>query len=316
MLTSQFQKCLAILFDGIDCVQNFVDDCIVASDSYEQHAHDVKLVIDRLTSVNLIINPDKCVWFQQSVRLLGFVVNTTGTKVDRNKLTNVENWPLPNKNNKQIQQFMGLINYFREYIPMISRVAEPITKLSNAANVAELWTDEQTQSFIALKKILQSDMILHYPDLNRPFFVATDASVYGVAAVLYQKDQHERHQYVSFVSSSLSPSQRRWSTTKRELYAIVLALKKFRKFLWGRHFVVYTDHKALVYLHTQKIANPMMIGWIETLLDFDFEVVHIPGILNKLPDVLSRLYPPLEDENKLVGDSGSSKSKAHTADFQ
>jgi len=309
MLTSQFQKCLAILFDGIDCVQNFVDDCIVASDSYEQHAHDVKLVIDRLTSVNLIINPDKCVWFQQSVRLLGFVVNTTGTKVDRNKLTNVENWPLPNKNNKQIQQFMGLINYFREYIPMISRVAEPITKLSNAANVAELWTDEQTRSFIALKKILQSDMILHYPDLNRPFFVATDASVYGVAAVLYQKDQHERHQYVSFVSSSLSPSQRRWSTTKRELYAIVLALKKFRKFLWGRHFVVYTDHKALVYLHTQKIANPMMIGWIETLLDFDFEVVHIPGILNKLPDVLSRLYPPLEDENKLVGDSGSSKSK-------
>ena len=81
MLTSQFQKCLAILFDGIDCVQNFVDDCIVASDSYEQHAHDVKLVIDKLTSVNLIINPDKCVWFQQSVRLLGFVVNTTGTKV-------------------------------------------------------------------------------------------------------------------------------------------------------------------------------------------------------------------------------------------
>ena len=116
---------------------------------------------------------------------------------------------------------------------------------------------------------------------------------------------------MSFVSSSLSPSQRRWSTTKRELYAIVLALKKFRKFLWGRHFVVYTDHKALVYLHTQKIANPMMIGWIETLLDFDFDVVHIPGILNKLPDVLSRLYPPLEDENKLVGDSSSSSSKAN-----
>ncbi|EIE89635.1 hypothetical protein RO3G_14346 [Rhizopus delemar RA 99-880] len=267
MLTSQFQKCLATLFDGIDCVQNFVDDCIIASDSYEQHVKDVKLVIDKLTSVNLIINPEKCVWFQQSVRLLGFVVNTTGTKVDRKKLTNVENWPLPNKSNKQIQQFMGLINYFREYIPMISRVAEPITRLSNAANVEELWTDEQTNSFYALKKILQSDMILHYPNLNKKFYVATDASLYGVAAVLYQKDEHDRDKYISFISSSLTPSQRRWSTTKRELYAIVLALNKFRKFLWGRHFTVYSDHKALVYLHTQKIANPMMIGWIETFLD-------------------------------------------------
>ncbi|KAG1225375.1 hypothetical protein G6F68_010170 [Rhizopus microsporus] len=306
MLTSQFQKCLAILFDGVDCVQNFVDDCIVASDSYEQHAEDVKLVIDKLTSVNLIINPDKCVWFQHSVRLLGFVVNTTGTKVDRQKLTNVDNWPIP-KTYKQIQQFMGLINYFREYIPMISRVAEPITRLSNVANVEEIWTDEQMKSFIALKQILQSNLVLHYPDLAKEFYVATDASLYGVAAVLYQKDKQGRDKYISFVSSSLSPSQRRWNTTKRELYAVVLALKKFRKFLWGRHFIVYSDHKALVYLHTQKIANPMMINWIETLLDFDFDVVHIPGILNKLPDMLSRLYPPLEDDNKLVEDKGITK---------
>ncbi|EIE88990.1 hypothetical protein RO3G_13701 [Rhizopus delemar RA 99-880] len=309
MLTSQFQKCLAILFDGISCVQNFVDDCIVASDSFEQHAEDVKLVLEKLTSVNLIVNPDKCVWFQHSVRLLGFVVNTTGTKVDRNKLTNVQNWPIPNQSHKHVQQFMGLINYFRDYVPMISRVAEPITRLSNAVNIRELWTDEQTNSFNALKAILQSNLVLHYPDLSKKFFVATDASLYGVAAVLYQKDELQRDKYISFVSSSLTPSQRRWSTTKRELYAIILALKKYRKFLWGKHFTIYSDHKALVYLHTQKIANPMMIGWMETLLDFDFDVVHIPGVLNKLPDQLSRLYPPLEDDNKLVEDSVYKKNK-------
>ncbi|EIE87751.1 hypothetical protein RO3G_12462 [Rhizopus delemar RA 99-880] len=309
MLTSQFQKCLAILFDGISCVQNFVDDCIVASDSFEQHAEDVKLVLEKLTSVNLIVNPDKCVWFQHSVRLLGFVVNTTGTKVDRNKLTNAQNWPIPNQSHKHVQQFMGLINYFRDYVPMISRVAEPITRLSNAVNIRELWTDEQTNSFNALKAILQSNLILHYPDLSKKFFVATDASLYGVAAVLYQKDELQRDKYISFVSSSLTPSQRRWSTTKRELYAIILALKKYRKFLWGKHFTIYSDHKALVYLHTQKIANPMMIGWMETLLDFDFDVVRIPGVLNKLPDQLSRLYPPLEDDNKLVEDNVYKKNK-------
>lgn len=305
MLTSQFQKCLATLFDGVDCVQNFVDDCIIASDNIEQHAKDVKLVVDKLTAVNLILNPKKCSWFQHSVRLLGFVVNAKGTKVDRQKLTgSVDKWPIP-KSCKQIQSFLGLINYFREYIPMISRVAEPISRLSHKANVEELWTDSQTRSFEALKKILQSNLVLHYPDLSKEFYVATDASLYGVSAVLYQKEEKTgRELYVSFVSSSLQPSMRRWSTTKRELYGVILALKKFRKFLWGRHFTIFTDHKALVYLHTQKIANPMMIGWIETLLDFDFTVVHIPGILNRLPDLLSRLYPPLEDDSKLVEDNG------------
>lgn len=307
MLTSQFQKVMAILFSGLTCVQNFVDDCIVASDSYEQHAADVKEVLERLTAANLIVNKDKCVWFQQSVRLLGFVVNTTGTKVDMNKITNVKNWPIPNQSYKQIQQFSGLINYFRSHIPLISRVAEPITRLSHAANVKELWTDEQTTSFNALKDILQSNLVLHYPDLSKPFFVATDASLYGVGAVLYQRDDKGRDKYISFISSSLSPSQRRWNTTKRELYAIVVALKKYRKYLWGKRFTIYSDHRALVYLHTQKIANSMMVGWIEVLLDFDFEVIHIPGVLNKLPDQLSRLYPPLTDEQKLVEDSGITK---------
>jgi hypothetical protein len=309
MLTSQFQKVMATLFEGVDCVQNFVDDCIVASESIEQHARDVKFVIERLNSANLILKESKCSWFQHSVRMLGFVVDASGVRVDQSKLTNVAKWPLPNKSKKHIQQFMGLVNYLREFIPMISRVAEPLTSLVNAENVEELWTNRRTQSFNAIKEILQSKMMLHYPDLSKKFYVATDASLYGVAAVLFQKNDVGQDLYVGFVSSSLSPSQRRWSTTKRELYAVVLALLKFRKYIWGNKFTVFTDHKALVYLHTQKIANPMMTGWIETLLDFDFDVVHIPGILNKLPDILSRLYPPLEDEHKLVEDIDAPKIK-------
>jgi hypothetical protein len=88
-----------------------------------------------------------------------------------------------------------------------------------------LWTNRHTQSFNAIKEILQSKMMLHYPDLSKKFYVATDASLYGVAAVLFQKNDVGQDLYVGFVSSSLSPSQRRWSTTKRELYAVVLALR-------------------------------------------------------------------------------------------
>jgi hypothetical protein len=299
-LTSQYQFVMATLFEGVDCVQNFVDDCIVASETFEQHVQDVKRVVDIMTSANLIINPDKCVWFQHSVRLLGFTVNKTGTKVDKRKLTNVDNWPIP-KSAKQVQQFMGLINYFRDYIPMISKVAEPISRLSHANNVEALWGNEQTKSFNALKDILHQDLILHYADMSKPFYVATDASQYGVSFLLYQRDDQGRDKYISFGSTSLSPSQRKWSTTRRELYALVLALKKFRPFLWGTPFIAYVDHKALTYAHTQKNLNPMLMNWIETILDFDMTICHVPGIENKLPDILSRLYPP-DDGQNLVED--------------
>lgn len=309
-MTSFFSKLMSILFaDMTDIVKFYVDDICIASSSLEEHARDVKRVIERITSVNLILQPKKCVWFQRSVRLLGFVIDEKGMRVDDSKVTNVAAWPIPTTG-KQVQQFCGLVNYVREFVPMISRLSEPISNLSNIQDISTYWTSKHTECFNAIKKILQSNMILHYPDLTRKFYVATDASQYAVGAVLFQRDDDGRDKFVSFISSTLVHSQRRWSTTKRELYALVLALQKFRTYLWGRHFTVYTDHKALVYLHTQKIANPMMIGWLETLLDYDFDVIHIPGLLNKLPDVLSRLYPPLDESDyKLEENKEASKAK-------
>lgn len=83
---------------------------------------------------------------------------------------------------------------------------------------------------------------------------------------------------------------------------------KFRPLLWDKPFTLFADHRALTYLYTQNIADPMMIGWIETMLDFNFDVIHTPGLLNKLPDLLSGLYPP-EDEHKLVEDRMTRKKE-------
>lgn len=94
------------------------------------------------------------------------------------------------------------------------------------------------------------------------------------------------------MARSLSKSERNYSTTKRELLAVIFALDKFHQFLWGNPFTLYTDHKALTYLHTQKIANPMMINWLDTLLNYTFTVVHLPGLKNVLPDRLLRLFTP------------------------
>ncbi|KAK4509772.1 uncharacterized protein ATC70_007074 [Mucor velutinosus] len=320
-LPSQYQFTLSTLLAGLQQVrdesgrvvsttQNFLDDIIIAGVDFEHYKVAVKTVIDRLTEAKLILQPSKCHFMQRKVRLLGFVVDEKGIRVDKSKCTNVANWPVPSTK-KQVQQFMGLVNYLRSHIPMIYRVAAPITDLiKDNKNVMKHWTNQHTECFEAIKKILQADLLINYPDFDKEFIIACDASLYGVAAVIYQEDDKGRHKYVGFISSTLSPAQRRWSTTKRELYAIVLALRKFQTYIYGRAFRVLTDHRALVYLHSQKVVNPMMAGWIETILDFTFEVVHLPGAMNIFPDLLSRLYPPVENEStQLIVEESEERSR-------
>jgi RNase H-like domain found in reverse transcriptase/Integrase core domain/Chromo (CHRromatin Organisation MOdifier) domain/Integrase zinc binding domain len=113
--------------------------------------------------------------------------------------------------------------------------------------------------------------------------------------VLYQifigEDGKEEIRYISFMARSLQESERKYSTTQKELLAIVFALKKFHYYLWGHHFTLYCDHRALSFLHSQKDLSPMVTGWLDTILDYTFKIVYRPGILNVLPDALSRQFP-------------------------
>jgi len=151
------------------------------------------------------------------------------------------------------------------------------------------WTKEYDSILQRVKEILASDLILSFPDFTLEFSIAADASQNGIGAVLFQ-EKNDTKKYISFVARSLSSSERNYGATQRELLAIIFALDKFRDYVYGRRFRLYTDHRSLVYLFTQKQQNYMINKWIETLLLFDFDIVYILGILNVLPDFLSRLY--------------------------
>lgn len=290
-------------------IETYIDDYIIKGTA-ETHAENVRRVIKQLTSVNLKVNVKKCNWYQRSIYLLGFVVESGGIiKIDPRRLTNIDSWPIP-RTKKDVMRLMGIASYMRGFIPLISKITAPIERLRTDPNVELHQTQEHTDVFNALKEIMKSKTLLHTPDLSKKFYVATDASKYDVGAVLTQRDEHGRTLRIAFASKTLSPSQCEWGATERELYAVVFALQKFRELPWGNKFELRTDHKALTYLHTQAQANPMMIGWIETLLDFNFDVVHINGILNQLPDLLSRLYEPcLANEFMLGGGEAGKKSK-------
>lgn len=293
-ISSKFQRVMDIIFKPMEAfVLCFVDDIVIFSKNMEHHVEHVARAIQALTKVNLILNAEKCHFAQQSVYLLGFCVSAAGRSLDPRKLTNIQNWPIP-QTGKDIQRFLGVINYFREHIPNVSTITAPLDELRNQDKLHSLWTDCHTDAFNALQNILTSTPILRYPNLDHPFSVATDASNVGIGAVLYQViDGETRH--ISFMARSLSKSQRNYSTTKRELLAVVYALEKFHTYLWGNKFTLYTDHRALTYLHTQRVANSMMVGWLDSILSYNFEVVHLHGLDNILPDQLSRLFPTAKE---------------------
>lgn len=309
VLTSKFQRVMGIVLGGLSYVLMFVDDIIVFSQHIEDHAMHVIDVIRRLTKAGLILNPDKCNFARLQLLLLGFVVSKYGHQIDPNKLVNIKDWQPPTTS-KQVQHYLGVFNYFREHVPLMSTLTASMDALRNASNVSAVWKQEHQEAFDALKTLLPQLPPLAYPDFAKPFFVATDASNVGVGAVLYQDEDNPPHKYVSFQARSLQPAERKYSATKKELLAVVFAFKKFHSYLWGNPFTLFTDHRALVYLHTQKDLNPMMQGWLDTLFNYTFTVVHRPGILNILPDHLSRLFPRSAWEGHVVTNPTSNISVA------
>ncbi|KAG1168619.1 hypothetical protein G6F70_009027 [Rhizopus microsporus] len=299
-VSSVMQRTMSIVLENMPYAKCFVDDIVIASNSMEEHKLHVSRVINKLTEVNLKLNPDKCKFFQRKISLLGFRISPKGISLDLRKVANVKEFPVP-QTGKDIMRYCGLINYFRPHIPKASTLLAPLDALRNLKSLTKVWNSKHQACFDNLKKALQENVLISYPDLNEPFYVATDASNVGVGVVLYQKIDGKIH-YISMMAKGLSKSERNYSATKRELLAVVYALKKFHKYLWGNHFTLYTDHKALTYLHTQKIANAMLINWFDTLLQYDFKIVHLPGIDNILPDTLSRLYEIDEPVNELGGD--------------
>ena len=277
------------------------------SKTREEHAEHVRCVLERLTAANLIVNPDKCHFYATQIVLLGFVVDLKGKRVDPSKLANIELW-VPPTTGTQVQSYMGTFNFFREYIPLFSTLAAPLDKLRHLTKPFKL-NEIELEAFNTFKALLTSAPILHFPDFSLIFYVATDASNVGIAAVLYQRVYNEETKkwdtrYISFMARSLQERERRYSATQKELLGIVFALTKFHYYIWGRFFTLYTDHRALTFIHTQKELNSMLTGWHETILSYDFKVEYRPGVMNVLPDHLSRLFPQsIQAKHKAADDN-------------
>ena len=283
----------------------FIDDIVIFSRSVEDHQEHVKRVIRILTENNLKVNIGKSNFAYRTLYLLGHKISTSGTDIDRRKLLGIETWPTPNATN--VEHYLGLFNYFRAFVPRYSSVVSPIDKIRKNFD----WGATQEEAWNLIKRILVNAPTLCFPDFQKPFYSASDASGTGVAAILFQKQDDSKTEVmdrsntkiIAFASRALQKAERRYSATKKEALGIVFCLVKFRYYLLGREWEHYTDHRALTWLFSINDDNRTTNTWIDTVMEFSgMRVIYLPGILNVIPDHLSRLYSGVKYLTREGGD--------------
>ena len=264
----------------------YLDDVIIIGRSFEDHLCNLRNVFQRLREAGLKLKPTKCTLCREEVKFLGHVVSCDGIATDPSKVESVRTWPTPTQR-KEVQQFLGLCNYYHRFIWNFATIAKPLHRLTEKTCKFQ-WTTECKDAFTTLKSTLATAPVLAFPDANALIILDTDASDVGVGAVLAQQVEGVE-KVIAFGSKVLTKSERHYCVTRRELLAVVTFLKHIHPYLLGRHFTVRTDHGLLTWLRNFKDPEGQLARWLERLQEFDFDIVHRPGRLHKNADALSRL---------------------------
>ncbi|KAI3723666.1 hypothetical protein L2E82_35421 [Cichorium intybus] len=259
----------------------FIDDILIYSRSKEDHEQHLRLMLDLLKEQKLYAKFSKCEFWIREVHFLGHVVGKEGIHVDPAKIEAIKKWEAP-RTPTEIRQFIGLAGYYRRFIENFSKIAQPLTALTQKDRKF-LWEEKQEEAFQTLKNKLCNAPILALPEGSENFVVLCDASHQGLGCVLMQKDK-----VIAYASRQLKPHEKNYTTHDLELGAIVFALKIWRHYLYGTKCTIYTDHKSLQHILDQKMLNMRQRRWVEFFSDYDCEIRYHPGKANVLTDALSR----------------------------
>ena len=272
----------------------YLDDILIYSESWEQHMKHIELVLQRLRQVKLYAKLSKCVFGTQEVEYLGFILKAGKLAMNRNKTNAIEVWETPTSK-KELQSFLGLVNYYRRFIKNCSKITKPLTELTK--NVPFVWTDKTEAAFQELKRTVTSAPVLRQFDKKLPIYITTDASKYAIGGVMEQDFSDGRHP-IAFVSRTLNQSEQNYAAHDLELLGIYDTIRMWRCYLHGRKFTIHTDHHPLRYLETQEFLSPRQVRWLEKLAQYDFTIAPIKGKSNQVADGLSRQkFPGKEDSN-------------------
>jgi hypothetical protein len=237
----------------------YLDDILIFSNTEEEHPNHVKEVLRRLQANNLYCNAKKCTFHVTEIDYLGLIVLDKGVQVDQSKVTAALDWAAP-RNVKNVQEFLGFVNFYRRFAPDFANVARPLYNPLHKNNPWQ-WALPEQRAFEALKSALMLAHLLLQPDVRKLFFIKCDTSEYATGAILSQKDEEGKLHPVVFLSKSMAPAKRNYDIFDKELLAIIRAFKEWRHMLEGSEVPVQvlTDHKNLEYFAKSQTLNKRQI---------------------------------------------------------
>ncbi|RDY01579.1 Retrovirus-related Pol polyprotein from transposon 17.6, partial [Mucuna pruriens] len=303
---SIFQCCMTSIFSDLlqNCMEVFMDDFMVYADSFEACLSNLSKVLKRCIDTNLVLNFEKCHFMVTKGIVLGHLVSNRGIEVDKSKIDVITSLPNPTSV-WEVRSFLRHAGFYTRFIKNFSKLALPLSKL--------LFDQPYIEAFQELKSRLTSAPILQAPNWALPFELMCDASNSALGAVLGQRARVGQLVHViSYASRTMDSAQQNYTTTEKELLAIVFALDKFRSYLLGSKIIVFSDHAALRYLLKKPDAKQRLIRWMLLLQEFDLEIRDKKGVENSVADHLSRIEKeselmPIRDDSPMSNSCTSSR---------
>lgn len=271
--------------------ENYIDDILIFSESFEEHIEHIEKVIKAIVQEGFRLKFKKCTFAAKSVKYLGHIIEHNTVRPLKDNLVSIQNFPTP-KNQKNIRQFLGKINFYHEYIPRSSILLDPLHKLLRK-NEKFIWTEGCEKAFREIKKLLCSQPVLEIFDKDLPIHIYTDASLEGIGAIFKQVQENGKEKPVAYFSKKLNEAQKRKKAIYLECLAIKEAVKYWQHWLIGRKFTIFSDHKPLENMNIKARTDEELGELSYYLSQYNFEIKYIPGKDNIEADSLSR-NPVLE----------------------
>ncbi|CAC5372111.1 unnamed protein product [Mytilus coruscus] len=254
-----YQQCIKMALEGCAGQRNISDDIIVYGCTQQEHDERLNKVLDRMREKGLRLNKDKCKFNMDKMTFMGHVLSAKGISPEKSKVEAVTSARNP-KTASEVRSFLGLVNYCGRYIPDFSTVSAPLRELTRA-KTKWIWSSRHQDAFDELKRLL-----------------AIDASPVGLGAILSQKQSDGNFRPVTFASRTLTDVEQRYSQTEREALAVVWGCERFHLYLYGKEFILVTDHKPLEVIYSPKSKPPARIErWAMRLQPYTFKVKYKPG---------------------------------------
>ena len=290
-----FQRTMESILQGLDRVAVYIDDILITGRSEEEHLRVLDEVLQRLEKAGMRLKKSKCTFLSQSVEYLGHKISKEGLQPTEDKVRAITRAPKPN-NVSQLKAFLGLVNYYHKFMPNLSTILSPLYKLLQV-KVPWTWGRQQQQAFEEAKSFLKSPQLLIPYDTEKPLVLACDASPVGVGAVLAHRLEDGNDRPIGYASRALTTTERKYAQIDKEALAIVYGIKRFHQYLYGRNFIIHTDHKPLMYLFNENRSIPATASarvqrWALAISGYTYQIQHRSGTKLGNADGLSRLPLP------------------------